>query len=260
MTEPRGFTLPRTPEGRSSLVAPPPWHFSGDLLCIEFRTAPEVASAFLPAALAKGERLGHGAAVFADWQSTSDSGEELGDPIRSQFKEFYVLLACEVDGVPAARCAFMWVDKAFALARGWLQGLPKKHGSIWMSRPIAIGRAGPRLEPGARFAGSLAANDRRLAEASLVLSGRADAVPSLHALPLVNTRLFPAWGESTTAVEETVVSSSGTEVGEMWRGDAELSLLPAPADELSGLGPLEVGDGYWFPCADTLIAGRRGVS
>ena len=39
----------------------------------------------------------------------------------------------------------------FALVRGYHQGYPKKLGSIWMTRPITTGRAGPRLEPGGRF-------------------------------------------------------------------------------------------------------------
>jgi enduracididine biosynthesis enzyme MppR len=256
MSSLKGFTLPRTPLGHSSLVSPPPWHFSGDLLFINFRVPPEVAARFLPEELATGDQLGRGAAVFADCQSTGEEGGELRDPVRSQFREFYLMLACELGGAPAVRIAFMWVDKSFSLARGWLQGLPKKHGSIWVTRPITVGRAGGRLEPGGSFSASLAANDRRLAEAHLTLTGRADAAPDLHSAPVVNTRLFPAWGSSTTGVEETIVSGSGAEVGEVWRGDAELSFFPAAADELADLGPVEVEDGFFFPYADTLVAGR----
>jgi hypothetical protein len=31
----RGYSVPRSPEGRSSLVPAPPWHYVGDFLVIE---------------------------------------------------------------------------------------------------------------------------------------------------------------------------------------------------------------------------------
>ena len=46
-----GFTSPRTPEGRSSLVPYPPWHYVGDFLVIEYWADPEQAVAFLPEGL-----------------------------------------------------------------------------------------------------------------------------------------------------------------------------------------------------------------
>ena len=53
--------------------------------------------------------------------------------------------------------------------RGYHQGYPKKLGSIWMTRPITVGSAGPRLEAGGRFGATLAAADRRLARAVVTL-------------------------------------------------------------------------------------------
>jgi hypothetical protein len=35
-----GFFYPRTATGRSSLLPAPPWHYSGDLLTVEYRTDP----------------------------------------------------------------------------------------------------------------------------------------------------------------------------------------------------------------------------
>ena len=39
VSDARGFMFPRTATGRSSLVPPPPWHYSGSMLTIEFRTS-----------------------------------------------------------------------------------------------------------------------------------------------------------------------------------------------------------------------------
>ena len=56
VTEPHGFMLPRSPEGRASIVPPPPWHYSGDVLTIEYRTDPANVAALLPAGVGPGRR------------------------------------------------------------------------------------------------------------------------------------------------------------------------------------------------------------
>ena len=43
-----GFSVPLTPQGRSSLVPPPPWHYSSDCLAIEYWTNPAAIAALLP--------------------------------------------------------------------------------------------------------------------------------------------------------------------------------------------------------------------
>src|SRR5581483_9242120 len=47
-----GFFYPRTATGRSSLLPAPPWHYSGDLLTVEYRTAPDRVAELLPGPLA----------------------------------------------------------------------------------------------------------------------------------------------------------------------------------------------------------------
>ena len=189
----KGFVPPLTPEGRSSVVPGPPWHYSGDLLTIEYRATPGSVARWLPAPLEPAEEDPDAVAViFADWQSCSDSFEELLDPVRSQYKEAFLVVRCRYRGEHYSRCVLIWVDKDFAMVRGWHQGYPKKLGSIWMTRPVAQGRAGPRLEPGGRFGASVAVHDRRVIDARFTITGSlghqrlreraADAPPSL--LPL----------------------------------------------------------------------------
>ncbi|HLF44228.1 MAG TPA: acetoacetate decarboxylase, partial [Acidimicrobiia bacterium] len=36
-----GFLFPRTADGRSSLIPPPPWHYSGEMLTVEYRAHPD---------------------------------------------------------------------------------------------------------------------------------------------------------------------------------------------------------------------------
>ena len=56
---------------------------------------------------------------------------------------------------------YIWVDRDFALTRGWIQGFPKKLGSIWVTRSFGLGGpADPGMEPGARFGVTCAAYER----------------------------------------------------------------------------------------------------
>jgi acetoacetate decarboxylase len=252
-----GYSLPLTRTGRSSLVPPPPWHYSGDFLVVEYRCDPEAARAFLPPELDAGDAIGSAAAIFVDWQSCSESREELLDPVRAQYKEFFVVLACSYRDEPVTRCPFMWVDKGMPLVRGLIQGFPKKPGSIWMTRPVTVGKAGPRLEAGGRFGASLAAGDRRLAEATLTLTALSEEGPTVNSPPLWNTRLFPAWGEDEPLFEHVWAGGSDREISPIWEGDATLRLFDAPADELAELAPVEVGKGFWFSFGYTVEGGRR---
>ena len=257
-TELVGYTLPFTRTGRSSLVPPPPWHYSGDLLIVEYTTDPEAARAFLPPELEPDEDLGSAAAIFADWQTCSESGGELLDPVRAQYKEFFVVLACRYQGEPVTRCPFMWVDQAMPLVRGHIQGFPKKAGSVWITRPVTVGRAGPRPEPGGRFAATLAASDRRLAEATLTLTGLSEEGPTVNSPPLFNTRFFPAWDAGSEPLHEHVwAGGRDREISPIWEGEATLRFFESPVDELAALAPAEVIRGFWLSFGYTVDGGNR---
>ncbi|MDQ4081542.1 MAG: acetoacetate decarboxylase family protein, partial [Actinomycetota bacterium] len=172
--------------------------------------------------------------------------------------EFFVVLACRYDGEPVTRCPFMWVDKGMPLFRGLIQGFPKKPGSIWMTRPVTVGRAGPRLEPGASLAGTTSSYERRLAEAVVTLTGLSETGPTVNSPPLFNTRLFPAWdGEDEPLVEHVWAGGRAREVSPIWEGEATLRFFESPADELAELAPVEVGKGFWFSFGYTVDGGRR---
>jgi enduracididine biosynthesis enzyme MppR len=256
-----GYSLPLTPSGVSSMVTPPPWYFSGEVLMVEYRVDPEDAAVFLPPGVDPGPDPGSAAAVFAEWQWCSTSGAELDDPVRCQFGEFLILLGCAVGGVPMARCPYAWVDRAVPLVRGWIQGMPKQFGSVHMTRAVEVGRAGPRLAAGGRYAASLAAHDRRLVEVTVDASATGAEPPALHTVPLVHTRYFPAWDPRDRPVTELVASEvTDVEFGPVHSGPAKLRLDTGGRPELADLArlrPVEVGAGHRFSYAETLVRGRR---
>jgi acetoacetate decarboxylase len=250
--------LPRSPRGRASIVPSPPWHYSGDVLTIEYRTDPSNVEALLPAGVGLApEDPGAVAIVWADWQSCSDSGEELLDPVRSQYKETFVVVRCTFGGETYSRCVYIWVDKDFALARGWFQGYPKKLGQIWMTRPVSVGRAGPRLEPGGRFGATLAANDRRLAEVTFTLTGESETGGFVNALPMLHSRYMPHIDPSLPAPLDELVTmrSLDVDLGTAYVGEPTVTLFDAPAEELAALEPVETIAGYWRQVGATFAGG-----
>src|SRR6476659_5306955 len=93
VAELQGFFHPQTASGQSSLLPPPPWFYSGDLLTVEYRTDPARVADLLPAPLELApDDPGAVAFIWADWQSCSSSRDELLDPVRAQYKEAFVVV------------------------------------------------------------------------------------------------------------------------------------------------------------------------
>jgi acetoacetate decarboxylase len=221
----------------------------------EYLIDPDVAASFLPAGVTA-DQEGRAAAIFGSWQSCTDGGAELLDPVRAQYMEFYVVLSCSLGGERMNRCVFCWVDKDFSLVRGLIQGYPKKLGSIALTRASRIGKAGPRVESGSRFVGTLAAGDRRLAEVEVRLDRPAHEAPSTMTGPLLHSRVFPSWSEEGTGIDELVTGGSfDQEIDEVWTGDASVCFFEAPSEELCQLSPTRVLRGYRLLFAESLNGG-----
>jgi len=253
----RGFFYPRSATGRSSLVPAPPWHYSGDLLTIEYRTDPARVAELLPPPLTPApDDPGAVALIWADWQSCGDSREELLDPVRAQYRECFAVVRCAYQGRTYSRCVYIWVDKDFALARGLHQGYPKKLGSVHLTRPHPYGPA-PRIEAGARFGATLAAADRRLAQAVVTLREPSPTNGFVNGHPMAHHRWMPAIDGAGMALDELVESgSAGFEGGQAWFGDADLTLFEAPTEELAALAVDEVIGAYYRQVGVTWNGGR----
>lgn len=247
MTQMKGFFFPRTASGQASLIPSPPWYYSGDLLTVEYRTDPARVAELLPAPLEPAaEDPGAVALIWADWQSCSAGREELLDPVRSQYKECFVVVRCSYRGRTYSRCVYIWVDKDFAIARGMHQGYPKKLGSMWQTRPHPFAHGAPQIAAGGVFGATLAAGDRRLAEAVLTLREESETNGFVNAHPMAHHRVYPDIAGGGDAYAE-LIESGGAEFagGQAWRGDVELRLFDSPTEELSRLTVEEVIGGYY---------------
>jgi acetoacetate decarboxylase len=251
----KGYTLPRTPRGTSSLAPIPPWHYVGNALAVEYQVDPASAKAFLPEGLELASS--RCATYFIEWQYVSDTGREYLDPITSQYKETIVLMSAEFEGEPVAYCPFIWVDQDVSLMRGLVQGWPKQIGSTWITRAYDLpSKASPVIGPGGRFGATLAVKDRRLIEAQVTLRELSETLPSPNFARAVNVRYFPelvAGKHDRPAVHELVqLKSRDVKMSSIWKGSAEMQVFEHPYLELPDLRPTAMIAGYRFSFALTV--------
>lgn len=251
----QGYSTPRTPSGRSAIAPRPPWHYAGDCLAVEFEAAPEAVRAMLPAPLSYADA--RCAAYFVDWQFASEDGDERREPIAAQYKETIFLISAQLGAERVSYCPFIWVDQDTALMRGLIQGWPKQLGSTWLSRASPLeSPAAPQHAPGGRFCATLAAKDRRLAEAEVTLREASSSLPQPSFASAVNIRYFPnlAQGQHDrpTLHELVRLKSRNIQVGPILRGEASLVVHDHPSLELALLRPQQVGAGYRFSFALTV--------
>ena len=257
MNKLKGYSLPLSPEGKANILSAPPWYYSGSLLTVEYKANPEAVIALLPDQMEPADEPEKVMVVFADWQSCSDDGNELTDPYYSQYKESFIVIGGKYKGKPVSRCVYIWVDKDFAMFRGWVQGFPKKIGAVEMTKPVDLGRAGLKLEKGGQIAANTSVAGRRLIEAQVKLDSLTEKMPDLMTKQLHHTRYFPAIDHTGAALEEFVTFSiEDIEIGPVWKGHAELTFFDSPTEELFALAPREVIGASYHKIAYTFKGGQ----
>ncbi|MHB1234647.1 MAG: acetoacetate decarboxylase family protein [Microbacteriaceae bacterium] len=260
MTELNGFLPPLTPRGSSALVPEMPWYYSGTLLTVEYLTGEANVRAILPPDIGLApDRPGAVAIIWADWQSCSDGGLELLDPVRSQYLEAFVVVRCSYRETIYSRCVAIWVTKDFAIGRGWFQGYPKKLGSVHVTRIFHHGKAAPRLEAGAKLGASLAAYDHRLASAVVTLREPSENNGFVNGHRMLHNRFMPSISRGHGLSFDQLVTMGGidADLGQAWRGDAELTLADSPWDELHSILPVDqILGGYYREVGVTFAGGE----
>ena len=254
----KGFSVPLSPEGRASLAPTPPWFYAGDILVVDFRADPAAAAAVMPPGIEPDpDDPGRCAVFFNDFQYASSTGDEPLDPVRSQYRELILLVNGRYRGDPVAVCPYIWVDNDASLARGWIQGWPKKLGVVHATRTFGLASpAAPLVAPGGRFGGTLSAAGRRLAEATVTLESISTDPVTLGKRQIVNVRHFPELAASRRgrpAVHELVRTTfADVRRSEVWEGPATLAFFESPAEELAALAPVEVLRGYRYSTVLTI--------
>lgn len=244
----KGFHVPLTPKGLSTLNPAPPWHYSCDFLTVEFWADPAAVAAYLPEWLEVDEAgQGHANAFFCDWQFTGEN-EEFLDPARYQYREFFILVDAIYEGKPVSYCPYIFVDNDAALARGWSQGYPKRLASVFQTRlHAAPSKAAPQLIAGSKFAASMSTGGQRMAECLVTLREPVTDASAFAQRPVINLLHVPqlaAGKHSTPVLHELVMNvPHDVRVEQLWGGEGHLTLPRCKGEELSDLTPVRCGWG-----------------
>jgi len=255
----KGYTLPLTPRGRSSLVEPPPWYYGGEVMQLVFRADPERVKEVIPPPLEIGPEPGKGIVWFVEWISVSESNPDLAfiNPERAIYKECLVMVQCSYQGTPGYIVPHIWVDNDFTLMRGFVQGFPKKLCHIYQTK---LNDLNPKLggkRPGAKIKGICEAHGDRLVEGSLVFKRQATS-SELPSIRFYLMRHFPDLeNPSKPAIHELAISNiKDFRVANIWAGDAELKFFNSAVEEVSALSPVEVTGGFYSDMGFTITGGK----
>jgi acetoacetate decarboxylase len=137
------------------------------------------------------------------------------------------------------------------MARGWIQGFPKKLGTVAQTRTFAgPNQAAPVLGAGGKFGATASTAGLRLANAQVTLQAPVSDTSTMIGRPTVNLRHFPnlaAGEQDKPAVHELVMAIYDNQtITDAWGGTSELDFPAAVGEELHDLAPVRTGAGYWF--------------
>jgi len=254
----KGYSLPLTPQGKSSLVDPPPWYYGGEVIQVLFRTDAKQAQTFIPPPLEIGPEPGLGIVWFVEWVSVSESNPDMAfiNPERSVYPECIIMLQCSFKGEPGYFVPYIWVNNDFTLLRGFIQGFPKKLARISMTKLSELNPKVGGRRAGAKVRGICEAHGERLVDASLVFTGQAE--PSeLPKLKFYLMRHYPNIEDpSKPIVHEIVNSVSEITTADIWKGNADLKFFESDLDEVAGISPVEILGGFYHSVGLTTYGGK----
>lgn len=240
------FSLPLTRSGKSSIVPPPPWHYGVTYIGAHIKFEKDSAEKLLPEFF---KTDGDAWVYVAEFISPSDSTWDFmyKDPDLTQYMEGAIGFKVDYKGKNYLYYAFMWVDKDWALIRGWLDGFPKKLAKISMTKLHPLLPKYNKPEKGLRLGGYVIRGGGVLFRLTVDLEEKTDSVPTSNFGPLINIRHFPSRGEGETELFEIISRVRDvSNLGEVWKGKAEIELGGYVNDEVDVLKVEEVKAGYFF--------------
>jgi acetoacetate decarboxylase len=148
----KGYSLPLSPKGKTSIVDAPPWYYGGEVLYLTFKADERKVRALIPPPLEMGPNPGQGAVWFVEWVSASEARPDLAfiNPERSLYRECFVVVGCQFKGVPGSFVPYIWVDSDFTWPGGLSRGFQRNWGGFTsqgftsLPRRSAEGRLGQR--------------------------------------------------------------------------------------------------------------------
>lgn len=252
----KGYTLPLSEDGGSSLVESPPWYFGGHVVEIAFRTEPALFRQLLPEPLTPGPHGCIAAVSVVDMTSVGGPETAFERPDRSQFHECLLKMHCAFEGAPGWYVPATWVDKDFSLMRGFLMGFGKKLARICMTRLHPLNAMIGGARPGARISAVCEAfGQTRIAARFRYDRPQTEDIFAGTGMYLM--RHYPAADGRGPIVRELVaVEAQDAVKQDIWRGHGEVEIEVSRFDAATRLQPLEIFSARVFDEGFTLLGTR----
>ncbi len=254
----QGYSIPRTRTGRASLVPPPPWHYVGDFLVVDYWADPDAVRGVLPEGLEPHPDPGRCAAVFADWQSCFRGWGRAGRPDKVPLPRVLHRGERPLDGEEVTDLPVHLGGSGLRAGAGLDPGFPKET-RLDLDDPHIRPRAPRRPRPSSRrpprrdLLGPRPRHRRydrhhRRGERG----GAAPQRPAHHQraplpAPRRRTSRRPAGARARPRRQPRPRSSS-----KVVTGPATLTLHSAPGEEHDSLAPIEIDRGYRFTFGYTI--------
>lgn len=252
----KGYSVPRTPEGKSSLVPAPPWHYVSNQFMVEYQADADKVNAFLPEGVEPAD--GRCTVIFCDWQTSTDNAYTYLDPARSQYNEAFFVVSCYYKGRYTGYVPYIWVNNDVAMMRGYIQGWPKQHGDVWITKQYPlISKAGPQFANDGKFGLACSAKGNRIIDAQVTLREITKQGPNPGSTGFLNNQYLPDLreGRLDKAVLNNITTggiSTDLSFSDIWKGDAMLKIHDDYYTELAAFKPLQIYSGYYMSMAHSL--------
>ncbi|MEM0264104.1 MAG: acetoacetate decarboxylase family protein [Saccharolobus sp.] len=240
----KDFTIPITKSGKSQIVFEPPWYYGVTYIAAHVKFSEDSANQLLPDFL---KTNGEGWVYVAEFISTAESNWDYmyQEPDLVQYMEGAIGLKVNFNGNSYLYFPFMWVDKDWALVRGWLDGYPKKIAKISMTRLHPLLPKYNKPEPGLKLGGYVVRSGGSMFRLQIELTEKVNSLPQLG--QFLSIRRFPSRGENEEDLYEVVSRVRDESVlGEIWKGKANLELGGYVNDEVNLLKVENILGGYYY--------------
>jgi acetoacetate decarboxylase len=240
------FTLPPTNSGKSQIVFQPPWYYGVTYIGAHVKFTKESAEKVIPRFLSTD---GEGWVYIAEFISTSEDNWDYmyQDPDLVQYMEGAIGLKVNFEGKNYLYFPFMWVDKDWALVRGWLDGYPKKIAKIAMTKLHHLLPKYNKPERGLKMGGYAVRGGGVMFRMQVELEERTESLPLKNFGPFLNIRRFPSRGEGEVDLYEIVSRvRDETKYGEIWKGKGNVELGGYVNDEVNLLEIERTIGGYHY--------------
>jgi acetoacetate decarboxylase len=238
---------PFSETGASAIVLSSENYYAADFLVAHVRVEGGAIKSILPKVFQGGEEV---LLSIRDFVTIMGNREDLlyEEPSLTQYKEGAVGVKVGYEGKSYQYYPYMWVDKDFALVRGWINGFPKKMAEISMTRfhPLLDQLSAPRR--GAVIGGYAVRGGSPLLRLKVELLEEVERPPSFG--PTILIRDYPSEGEGEAEVLELVeLKVQDLRFSDVWRGKAEVQVGGGVNDEMNYVKVLQPISGYYYRTA-----------